>query len=127
MTATKKILYTVNNYDMFILVRTILHAYEVIWATGVGIAVRQIAFNRYNLYLTDYNLPDGTGFELAGIIRNEDIDTPILFVTGDKFLNESKAIEAGGQGLLLQSKPSFIDELLARVDSLMEKQNVLNF
>jgi signal transduction histidine kinase len=50
----------------------------------------------YDLILADYNLPQWRGTEAIDILRREDLDVPLIVVTG--YLGEEKAVEYIKQG-----------------------------
>ena len=50
----------------------------------------------YDLILTDYNLPKWRGMEALEILRRENLDLPLIVVTG--YLGEEKAVECIKQG-----------------------------
>jgi signal transduction histidine kinase len=50
----------------------------------------------YDLILVDYNLPQGSGMEVLEILRRENLDLPLIVVTG--YLGEEKAVECIKQG-----------------------------
>jgi len=50
----------------------------------------------YDLILADYNLPQWSGIEALEILRRENLDLPLIVVTG--YLGEEKAVECIKQG-----------------------------
>jgi signal transduction histidine kinase len=50
----------------------------------------------YDLILADYNLPQWSGMEALEILRRENLDVPLIVVTG--YLGEEKAVECIKQG-----------------------------
>lgn len=50
----------------------------------------------YDLILADYNLPQWSGMEALEILRRENLDLPLIVVTG--YLGEEKAVECIKQG-----------------------------
>jgi signal transduction histidine kinase len=50
----------------------------------------------YDVILADYNLPQWSGMEVLEILRREDLDVPLIVVTG--YLGEEKAVECIKQG-----------------------------
>ena len=84
-------------------------------------ALVQATKENFSLYLHDYHLPDGTGFELCLLIKNFDTDTPILFFTGTSSITEEQVLKIRAQGLIKKGKASFPDELKRRVSELLEK------
>jgi len=51
---------------------------------------------RYDLILADYNLPQWSGIEALEVLRRENLDVPLIVVTG--YLGEEKAVECVKQG-----------------------------
>lgn len=56
--------------------------YTVGTASDGNTALRRLAGERYDIVLTDINMPDRNGFEVMEFIRNEGIDTLPLVLTG---------------------------------------------
>jgi len=50
----------------------------------------------YDVILADYNLPQWNGMEAVGILRRENLDVPLIVVTG--YLAEEKAVDCIKQG-----------------------------
>ena len=109
-----------DNSDICHLVTTILKEYEVTSAYSMADAVKRATAEKFDLYLLDYHLPDGTGLELCLMLRTFDRDTPILFATATSSIVEKQAITAGAQGLIRKGTPSFIDDLRTRVSQLLK-------
>ena len=82
-------------------------------------AVKQATADKFDLYILDYHLPDGTGLELCLMLRAFDQDTPMLFATGSSSITEAQVITAGAQGLVRKGVPSFSVDLLAKVSELL--------
>jgi len=72
--------------------------------------------NSFDLYLLDNSLPDGTGLELAALIRQFDQSTPILIITTPHTLTNRQVSEVGVQGLV--SKVDLPDDLLRKISRL---------
>jgi DNA-binding response OmpR family regulator len=96
----------------------VLRNYQVAGAHRVAEALRRAHSEKFDLYLVDYHLPDGTGIELCLMLRTFDRKTPVLFVTGTSSISETQVIIAGAQGLIRKGT-SFVDELPVRVSSLI--------
>lgn len=71
---------------------------EVTQATDGAEAVAELCINEYDLIVTDYNMPNMDGKELAEWIRSErgDADTPILMVTSESNDSRLAAISQSG-------------------------------
>jgi CheY-like chemotaxis protein len=115
----KRILCVDDHTDICDLVGTVLQDYDVVSAYSMADALKQATAEKFDLYLMDYHLPDGTGLELCLLLRGFDTDTPILFATGTSSIIEAQVITAGAQGLIRKSV-SFTDELKSRVSQLLK-------
>jgi DNA-binding response OmpR family regulator len=78
--------------------------------------------NSYDLIILDYTLPDINGLEVCKRIRNGDVNTPILMLTGQVDLEKKViALDAGVDDYV--TKPFHFEELMARVRALMRRQS----
>ena len=80
--------------------------------------VKRATAGKFDLYILDYHLPDGTGLELCLIIRAFDQITPMLFATSSSSLTQAQVVTAGAQALIRKGNDSFTDNLLTRVSQL---------
>ena len=72
-----------------------------------------------DVIVLDIMMPDGSGLEFAKTIRQDEITTPILFLTGLSTKEDILCgIEAGGNDYL--TKPYDFKELVARVAALIK-------
>lgn len=117
----KRIMCVEDHEDTCELISTILKNHEVVNAANIAEEVRLAALGKFNLYLLDYHLPDGTGLELALLIKKFDTKTPILFVTGSKSMTDQQAIKIGAQGVVKKGTFTFVEDLEKRVTHLLEK------
>lgn len=115
-----RILYIEDHEDTRDLVTILLQQqnYEVItaatMAVGVGLATKQ----RFDLYLLDSRLPDGSGLDLCRKLRAFDQRTPILFYSAAAYeIDKKSAMECGAQGYL--TKPSKNGDLYELVKTLI--------
>ena len=115
----KRVLCVEDHQDMCELVGTILTNYEVVNAFSMEDALRQATLEKFDLFLLDYHLPDGTGIELCLLIKNFDTETPILFVTGSSSMTKAQALTIGAQGLIRKGSSNFVKELETKVDDLL--------
>ena len=109
----RRILFIEDHDDTRELVRFVLEAsdYSVTTETTIAAALQQAGSEKFDLYLVDNWLPDGTGFELCEQIREFDPVTPVLFYSGAAFESDKvRAIQAGAQAYL--SKPCTFADLL---------------
>ncbi len=117
----KRILCVEDHPDTCELISVILKKYKVVSAYSMEDALRQATLEKFDLYLLDYHLPDGTGLELSLLIKNFDTKTPILFVTGTSSMTEPQAKKIGAQGLIKKGSKNFVEDLENKVDRLLEK------
>ena len=97
------------------MVSAILKDYQITSAYSMADAVKRATAEKFDLYILDYHLPDGTGLELCLMLRTFDRDTPILFATATSSIKEAQVITAGAQGLVRKGTPAFVDALPSRV------------
>jgi CheY-like chemotaxis protein len=115
----KRILCVEDHQDMCELITRILDGYKVIGASGMQEALRRASSEKFDLYLLDQHLSDGTGTQLSQLIREFDTNTPILFVTGTSSMSAAQASRLGAQGVIRKGSVHFIEELRDAVDQLM--------
>lgn len=116
---SKAILCVDDHSDTCSLITVILNGYEVVAAYSMADAISRATARKFDLYVLDYHLPDGTGLELCLMLRTFDRDTPIIFATGTSSITLKQVTTAGSQGLLNKSSLSFSDELRSHVDRLL--------
>ena len=72
-------------------------AMESLGHTSVGACDGQKALEafhkgHFDLIVTDYQMPEMTGIELATIIRNQGFDIPIIMITASQILPEESSV-----------------------------------
>jgi CheY-like chemotaxis protein len=117
--AKKRILCVDDHSDNCELISIILKDCEVTSAYSMADALKRATAERFDLYLLDYHLPDGTGLELCLMLRAFDRDTPILFATASSSLTESQVRTVGAQGLV-KTGLGLADDLTAKVSRLLQ-------
>lgn len=62
-----------------------LEGYRMTAAATMAEALQLAKHHRFDLYLLDNRLPDGSGEELCAKLREHDADTPIVIYTADAY------------------------------------------
>jgi DNA-binding response OmpR family regulator len=118
----KSILYIEDHEDTRLMIISALEidGYRVVTARTFSAGLMLAQNSRFDLYLIDYMLPDGSGIDLCRAIRAFDSTTPILFLTGvsDPEVRE-QAFEAGAQGYIV--KPANLEETKAAIAGLIQE------
>jgi CheY-like chemotaxis protein len=117
----KRIICVQDQADICKLFTVILEDYEVVSASGVSQAVSRARAEKFDLYLLDYHLPDGTGLDLCVLLRQFDQETPIVFATATSLITEAEVIAAGAQGLI-RGGLSMPEDLPAKVSQLLSDE-----
>ena len=91
-----------DTLDLFFIVLSQLN-YDVVAVTSVGRALEAAKKDRFDIFVLDTRLSDGSGIDLCRQIRKTDQMTPILFCSGmadEK--NKQEALSAGAQAYLVK-------------------------
>lgn len=93
--------------------------YEVDVANTYHEGLNFINTDEYILIILDVMLPDGNGYDLCKIIR-EDKNTPIIFLTAcDEEVNIVMGLDIGGDDYI--TKPFRIRELMSRINAVIRR------
>jgi DNA-binding response OmpR family regulator len=93
-------------------------------------AIERLRFDKYDVLIFDWQLPDLTGIEICKRFRSKGGTTPVLMLTGKSEITDKETgLDAGADDYL--TKPFHPRELSARVRALLRrstdlKQNVLS-
>lgn len=97
-----------------------LEGHTVVTAGDGRSAVKIFKQGRFNLILLDVMLPEMDGFTVCEIIRLENSDVPILFLTAKNSSEDKiKGLKLGADDYL--AKPFNLEELLLRVQILLKR------
>ena len=118
--ALPRVLYIEDHDDTRQLVALVLaQKCEVISAATIQSGLSLARFQRFDLYLIDSWLPDGSGVDLCREIREFDKKTPIIFYSAAAYESDrEQALQCGAQAYLI--KPSPPSDLYSLVTSLIE-------
>lgn len=73
-----------------------------------------------NLMLLDVNLPDKNGLDLVHELRNNNLQVPVIFLTGDdREVQKVKGFQVGGDDYV--TKPFSFPELKARIHAVLRR------
>lgn len=100
-----------------------LKSYEVVTGATIESGIALALAQKFDLYLLDSWLPDGSGLDLCQRIREFDKTTPILFYSAAAYASDHEtALQCGAQAYLI--KPSQPSELCRLVSELIEKSEL---
>jgi len=117
-----RVLYIEDHEDTRELVTLLLNqkSYEVVTGSCIESGIALASAEKFDLYLLDSWLPDGSGLDLCQRIREFDKTTPILFYSAAAYASDHEmALKCGAQAYL--TKPSQPSELCRMVTDLIEK------
>lgn len=94
-------------------------AFEVSAVRSLAEALMLAEDQKFDLFVLDSKLPDGTGVELCKLIRQSDPSTPILFCSAVAYeSSRNEALISGAQEYLV--KPVDLRLLCSTVDELLQ-------
>lgn len=95
----------------------ISEGYDTASALNANTAVRLLNRTEYDLVLLDVNLPDGSGFDLCRLIKPENPDTLVIFLTAnDQESDQIHGYEAGAVDYT--TKPFSVGALLHKIRAM---------
>ncbi len=99
--------------------------YAVSHADGLAAARRVLSDGAYALALLDVGLPDGSGFELARVLRERAPATGIIFLTAHASAEDRiRGLELGADDYV--GKPFHFRELLLRIQNCLKRAQELS-
>jgi two-component system OmpR family response regulator len=98
------------------------HGFEVDWAKDGKEGLERALNGDYDLITLDRMLPLMDGLTIVNILRNKQIDTPILMISALSDVDERiDGLRAGGDDYLV--KPFASEEMAARVEVLLRRHS----
>ncbi|MGE0615128.1 MAG: response regulator transcription factor [Bacteriovoracia bacterium] len=94
--------------------------FDIAWAKTFAEAHHEVSQRKFQLALLDVGLPDGSGFDLAKIVRQQSKGTAIIFLTA--FANPDdriRGLELGAEDYVV--KPFHFKELLLRIQNALKR------
>ena len=98
--------------------------FEVNWAMSVAEAKEELKGSAFDLCVLDIQLPDGSGFEVARLVREEYRSTSIVFLTAFGEADQRvKGLELGAEDYVV--KPFHLKELILRIKNSLKRSAYL--
>lgn len=95
--------------------------YDVVWCKTIREATLRLEEKKFHLVILDLGLPDGSGFDLAKVIRKKSA-MPIVFMTAmNTAENRLEGYELGAEEFI--PKPFHLKELLMRVKHVFDNHS----
>jgi DNA-binding response OmpR family regulator len=95
-------------------------AFKIEWAKDIASAKQIYTKTKPKLLILDWNLPDGTGYDWARLLRENHQDVPIIFLTAR--IDEDSAVKALSVGANdFVRKPFGTEELLLRIKKCLKE------
>ena len=99
------------------------HKYHTVGVLQAADAFEQLYVQHFDMIISDIMLPEIDGFEFAEMLRRQDRDIPILFMTArDDFSAKEKGYHLGIDDYMV--KPINLDELLLHIEALFRRANI---
>ena len=119
-----RIIVVEDDYHLNSLIKKVLEKdYIVDSAYNPTRALEMMSVNAYDLIISDIMMPEMSGFEFAKIIRDDNKDIPILFITAkDEFEDKRRSYAIGVDDYMV--KPIDINELVLRVGALLKRAKI---
>ncbi len=82
-------------------------------------AIQKINNNKYALFFLDLNLPDGSGFDLVPLIKNESNTATVIIISAHDGVNELQKAEKLGINVFLK-KPFTKNDIYQVIDEFIK-------
>lgn len=117
-----RILYVDDHEDSAEMLKLVLSEsdYEVHPAHAMGQAIQLARSHKFDLYLLDKRLPDGSGIDLCRTLNELTPGVPCIFYSGDTYeIHRQEALAAGAHAYI--PKPD-VEALIAAVHQLVSER-----
>jgi two-component system OmpR family response regulator len=117
-----RILYVDDHEDTSFMLTHLLGQsdYEVMTAFSMSSTLELIKEEKFDLYVLDKRLPDGSGLELCRRLNQATPSVPIIFYSGDAYeLHRQQGLAAGADAYVI--KPD-IEGLINKVQEILSEQ-----
>ncbi|MFZ9594455.1 MAG: response regulator transcription factor [Bdellovibrionia bacterium] len=113
-----------KNLGSTLLERLEFEGFEVEWVMSLEQAATRIRAQAFELVLLDVGLPDGSGFQLAPILREVQPQAALIFLTAFGTPEDRiRGLELGAQDYIM--KPFYLKELLLRMRNALKRAQSL--
>ena len=100
--------------------RLSLEGFDVTWAQDIGKAKEALNTKSFSLALLDVNLPDGSGFDIGKLMRDQFASTAVVFLTAASTTEDRiHGLELGAEDYIV--KPFHYKELLLRIQNVLKR------
>jgi DNA-binding response OmpR family regulator len=113
-----RVLYVEDNLDSFEMLQVMLGpaGIELESSTSVESALTRAGGERFDLYLLDSGLPDGSGLSLCRTLRAVEPKVPVLFYSGNAHPDAIKmGLAAGADGYITKPNSDKLTETITRL------------
>lgn len=98
--------------------------YDVTLVRSIKEANEQIDKRKFDMYILDLSLPDGSGYDICKRVKSEG-DYPVIFLTAfDDEVNVVMGLDMGADDYI--TKPFRLNELFARIKSVLRRYSKEN-
>lgn len=113
----KRILIVDDNMEYLRLLSSILQKqFQTYEATGITEAIKVLETATVDAICSDFNMRDGTGLELLIMLRQQDVKTPFLLMSGDDDIRISNEAKSYGATFCCKTDHELLNKLKAAVD-----------
>ena len=101
------------------------HGYRTVGCLSANEAFDKMIDIKFDFIISDIMMPEIDGFKLAKLVREQNVNIPILFMSArDDISAKQKGFNIGIDGYIV--KPFDMEELLMRIGALLRRANIQN-